>query len=257
MATAAGFGMMIGGSIIGSFPLVVIGSVIGIIGMICVKHQLMMLKEEHYEAASKEFGEKLDKYLNSKGNDIKNEDVCKALDDGTELIKGRNLLGILVAMEYGTNELANRILTTKNIGKNFKCLESKDEKVKSSAASLIRAALIQDQIRKDVKVAIFTSLAKMAKNENNNDNNNNINNNGILEKYLGKDALNSLKALNLPNKKSARTEQDKNGNQSQIEAKLDEIIGSIKSTLKTIKKLRIKNSLIYEIDRKETDYDGC
>lgn len=97
----------------------------------------------------------------------------------------------------------------------------------------------------------------MAKNGNNNDNNNNINNNGILEKYLGKDALNSLKALNLPNKKSEKVKHDKNGNQSQIEAKLDEIIGSIKSTLKTIKKLRIKNSLIYEIDRKEIDYDGC
>lgn len=65
----------------------------------------------------------------------------------------------------------------------------------------------------------------MAKNRNNN---NNINNNAVLTEYFGKDALDSLKALNLPNRKSARTEQDKNGNQSQIEAKLDEIIESIK-----------------------------
>ena len=62
----------------------------------------------------------------------------------------------------------------------------------------------------------------MAKNRNNNDNNNNINNNAILTKYFGEEALNSL------NKKSAETKQDKNGNQSQIEAKLDEIIESIK-----------------------------
>ena len=229
VASAVGFGMMIGGAIIGSFPLVVIGSVIGLISMFYAKYQLMMLEEEYYEAASKEFGEKLDKYLNSKGNDIKNEDVCKALDDVTELIKGRNLLGILVAMEYGTNELANRILIGKNIGKIFKCLESKDEKVKSSAASLIRAALIQNQISKEVKVVILTRLAKMAKNENNNDNNNNINNNGILEKYLGEDALNLLKELKSPNKKSTEMKQDKNGNQSQIEAKLDEIIDKIKN----------------------------
>lgn len=218
---------MIGGAIIGAFPLVAIGFVIGIIGMIYAKYQLMMLEEKHYEASSKEFGEKLDKYLNNKNNDIKNEEVCKALDDVTELIKGRNLLGILVAMEYGTNELANRILIGKNIGKIFKCLESKDEKVKSSAASLIRAALIQNQISKEVKVVILTRLAKMAKNGNNN---NNINNNGILEKYLGKDALNSLKALELPNKELVKTKQDKNHKQSQIKEKdLSEIIKNIKN----------------------------
>lgn len=90
----------------------------------------------------------------------------------------------------------------------------------------------------------------MAKTENSNSNNNDNNNNAVLTEYFGKDALDSLKALNLPNKKSARTEQDKNGNQSQIEAKLDEIIGSIKSTLQTIKELRTKNNLIYEADRK-------
>lgn len=66
----------------------------------------------------------------------------------------------------------------------------------------------------------------MAKNGNNN---NNINNNGILEKYLGEDALNSLKELKSPNKKSTEMKQDKNGNQSQIEAKLDEIIDKIKN----------------------------
>ena len=69
----------------------------------------------------------------------------------------------------------------------------------------------------------------MAKNRNNNDNNNNINNNGILEKYLGEEALNSLKELKSPNKKSAETKQDKNGNQSQIEAELGEIINKIKN----------------------------
>ena len=70
----------------------------------------------------------------------------------------------------------------------------------------------------------------MAKNRNNNDNNNNINNNGILEKYLGKDALNSLKALELPNKESAKTKQDKNHKQSQIKEKdLSEIIENIKN----------------------------
>lgn len=94
---------------------------------------------------------------------------------------------------------------------------------------MIRVALIENQIRKEIKVAILAKLAKMAKNGNNNDNNNNINNNGILEKYLGEDALDSLKALNLPNRKSAETKQDKNGNQSQIEAKLDEIINKIKN----------------------------
>lgn len=205
-----------------------------------------MLEEKHYEASSKEFGEKLDKYLNNKNNDIKNEEVCKALNDETELIKEENLFEF---MEYRTNELANRILTG-NIEKIFGCLESEDENVKNKAANLIRAALIQNQISKEVKVVILTKLAKMAKTENSNSNNNDNNNNAVLTEYFGKDALDSLKALNLPNKKSARTEQDKNGNQSQIEAKLDEIIGSIKSTLQIIKELRTKNNLIYEADRK-------
>lgn len=152
--------MMIGGAIIGAFPLVAIGFVIGIIGMIYAKYQLMMLEEKHYEASSKEFGEKLDKYLNNKNNDIKNEEVCKALNDETELIKEENLFEF---MEYRTNELANRILTG-NIEKIFGCLESEDENVKNKAANLIRAALIQNQISKEVKVVILARLAKMAKN---------------------------------------------------------------------------------------------
>jgi hypothetical protein len=216
--------MMIGGAIIGAFPLVAIGFVIGIIGMIYAKYQLMMLEEKHYEAESKEFGEKLDGYLNNEKNDSKNKEICKALDDVTELIEQENPLDVV---EYGTNESANRILTTENIGKIFKCLKSEDKEVKNSAANLIRAALIQDLISKEVKVVILTSLAKMAKNGNNN---NNINNNGILEKYLGKDALNSLKALELPNKESVKTKQDKNHKQSQIKEKdLSEIIKNIKN----------------------------
>lgn len=69
----------------------------------------------------------------------------------------------------------------------------------------------------------------MAETKNSNSNNNDINNNGILEKYLGEDALNLLKELKSPNKKSTEMKQDKNGNQSQIEAKLDEIINKIKN----------------------------
>lgn len=83
--------------------------------MIYAKYQLMMLEEEHYEAESKEFGEKLDKYLDNKNNDIKNEDVCKALDAVTELIEQENPLDV---MEYVTNESANLILTAR-ILKNF------------------------------------------------------------------------------------------------------------------------------------------
>ena len=74
----------------------------------------MMLEEEHYEAASKEFGEKLDKYLDNKNNDIKNEDVCKALNAVTELIEQENPLDV---MEYVTNESANLILTTRILKK--------------------------------------------------------------------------------------------------------------------------------------------
>lgn len=70
----------------------------------------------------------------------------------------------------------------------------------------------------------------MAKDGNNNDNNNNINNNGILEKYLGENALNSLKTLELPNKESEKVKQDKNHKQSQIkEEDLSEVIKNIKN----------------------------
>ena len=230
IATIVGFGMLIGGAISGVVPLVIIGAIIGIIGMICAKFLSIALEEEYYEKESKDFGKKLDGYLNNGNDGIKSEDVIKKLHDVTELIEVKNLLGAFDIIEYGTNESANRILTKKNIGNIFKCLESKDEKVKNSAASLIRAALIQNQISKEVKVVILARLAKMAKNWNNNDNNNNINNNGILEKYLGKDALNSLKALELPNKESAKTKQDKNHKQSQIKEKdLSEIIKNIKN----------------------------
>lgn len=62
--------MLIGGAIAGAVPLVIIGAIIGIIGMIYAKYQLMMLEEKHYEAVSKEFVEKLNKYLNNENNDL-------------------------------------------------------------------------------------------------------------------------------------------------------------------------------------------
>lgn len=221
-----GFGMLIGGAISGVVPLVIIGAIIGIIGMICAKFLSVALEEEYYENMSREFGKKLDEYLKDKNND-KNEEICKALNEVKEIVEHKDSFE---AMEYGTNESANRILTPEHIGKIFMCLEeSKSDEVKSSAANLIRAALIQNQISKEVKVVILTKLAKMAKTENSNSNNNDNNNNAVLTEYFGKDALDSLKALNLPNKKSTEMKQDKNGNQSQIEAKLDEIIDKIKN----------------------------
>lgn len=235
VASVVGFGMMIGGVISVVVPLVIIGAIIGIIGIICAKFLSIALEEEYYEKESKDFGKKLDGYLNNGSDDIKSKDVIKKLNDVTELIEVKNLLGAFDIVEYGTNESANRILTTENIEKIFKCLKKGNEEVKSSAASLIRAALIQNQISKEVKVAIFTRLAKMAKNGNNNNNNNN---NDILKEYLGEEALGLLQALELSDKKSAKTKHDKNHKQSQIKEKdLNKIIESIKKHIANNQKI--------------------
>ena len=135
-------------------------------------------------------------------------------------------------MEYGTNELANSIVTGENIEKFFKCLESEDKDVKSSAAKLIRAALIQDQISLKVKTAIVSNVKKMAKDNDNN------NNNDILKEYLGEEALGLLQALELSDKKSAKTKHDKNHKQSQIKEKdLNKIIESIKKHIANNQKI--------------------
>lgn len=69
-------------------------------------------------------------------------------------------------------------------------------------------------------------MAKMAKNKNNNDNNNN---NDILTKYFGKEALNLLNELELPNKESEISKHSKNHKQSpKKEEDLSKIIESIK-----------------------------
>lgn len=100
--------MLIGGAIAGAVPLVIIGFVIGIIGMICAKFLSIALEEEYYEKASREFGAKLDGYPNNGNNDTENkkiiEDVIKELNSVKELIEGKTYLVDL--MSWNT-ELTN------------------------------------------------------------------------------------------------------------------------------------------------------
>ena len=200
VASLVGFGMMIGGAIIGALPLVSIGMIIGVIGMFyaSLEYGLMMEEEEYYDPKYGDFGGKLD-YCMSSEKEWLNNLMCKALDGVTELIEQGDASDIKEHVE-------KRILTEQNIGKIFKCLKRKDEKVKSSAASLIREALIQNQIGNGIKGNILIQLAVMARNENNNDSSNNA----ILKEYLGEEAPNLLKKLEFLCKESEISEYFKN-----------------------------------------------